>query len=164
LKANLKHFFLPEITKPYIFRVLFITLFLFLFFKFVCLPFRIDGLSMEPTYRDGRVNFCFKLHYMFSDLKHQDIVLIRLAGEKVFLLKRVVALEGDTVEFQKGSLIVNGEKVIEDYVQFKSNWNLTLRTVKKGHVYVVGDNRSVPIKTHQFGQTSIKRITGVPLW
>ncbi len=164
MKANLRHFFLPKITRPYILRVLLLTLFMFIFFKFVFLPFRIDGHSMEPTYMNGSFNFCFKLRYMFSDLKRQDIVLIRLAGEKVFLLKRVVALQGDTVAFQKGSLFVNGEKVLEEYVHFTSDWNLSLRTVEKGHVYVVGDNRSVSIYSHRFGQTSIKRVIGVPLW
>jgi hypothetical protein len=29
---------------------------------------------------------------------------------------------------------------------------------------VVGDNRSMPIENHHFGQTSKNRIMGVPLW
>ena len=164
MRTSLKYFFLPQITKPYLVRVLFISFSLFFFFKFVCLPFKIDGHSMEPTYMDGDFNFCFKLRYVRSKPKRQDIVAIRLAGETVFLLKRVVALEGDTLEFRSGALIVNGEKIPEAYVLFPSDWNLPLRTIEKDHVYVVGDNRSVPIHSHRFGQTLVNRIIGGPLW
>ena len=113
---------------------------------------------------DGDFNFCFKLRYVNSKPKRKDVVAIRLAGGKVLLLKRVVALEGDTLEFRNGVLIVNKKKIFEDYLVFPSDWNLPLRTIDKGNIYVVGDNRSVPIHVHQFGQTSVKRIIGGPLW
>jgi len=113
---------------------------------------------------NGGFNFCFKLRYMLSHVERHDVVAIRLAGEKVILLKRVVALEGDIVEFRDGTLFVNEEKADETYVRYPSNWNLSPREVDKDHVYVVGDNRSVPIDVHQFGQTPIERIIGGPLW
>jgi signal peptidase I len=164
LRAGLKHFFLPEITKQYLIRVFFVTLFIFLIFKFVFLPIRINGRSMEPTYMDGGFNFCFKLRYVFTEPKVKDVVAIRMAGERVLLLKRVVALEGDSLEFIDGVLMVNGKKISEDYLVFPSDWNLAPRTVDRGKVYVVGDNRSVPIHVHQFGQAPVKRIVGGPLW
>jgi signal peptidase I len=92
------------------------------------------------------------------------VVVIRLAGKKVMLLKRVVALEGDVVEFCEGKLFVNEKKLDETYVHYRSDWNLPPREVDKNHVYVVGDNRNVPIDMHRFGQTSIDRIIGAPLW
>lgn len=119
---------------------------------------------MQPTYMNGGFNFCFKLRYTFSTPKRHDVVAIRLAGEKVILLKRVVALAGDMVEIKNGILFVNQKKIKETYVQGLSDWNLSPRTVDKNHVYVIGDNRSVPIHVHQFGQTSVSRIIGGPLW
>jgi signal peptidase I len=119
---------------------------------------------MAPTYMDGGFNFCFKLRYIFSRPERGDIVAIRLAGESVMLLKRVVALEGDVVEFRKGDLFINGKKVEEDYSRYPSDWNLAPRTVDEGHIYVVGDNRSVLIDTHRFGQTPTDRVVGAPLW
>lgn len=80
------------------------------------------------------------------------------------LLKRVIAVEGEVVEFRNGKLFINGEKVEEPYIKYPCNWNLPPRLVKKGNVYVVGDNRNMPMDQHTFGQTSIKRITGTPLW
>ena len=113
---------------------------------------------------NGDFNFCFKLRYVFSKPERHDVVAIRLAGEKVILLKRVVALEGEVVEIQKGTFFVNEKKIDETYVRYPSDWNLSPRKVDKRNVYVVGDNRSVPIDVHQFGQTSTDRIIGAPLW
>lgn len=76
------------------------------------------------------------------------------------LLKRVVALAGETVEFRRGALLVNGKMIKEPYVQYPSDWNLGPREVKSGKIYVVGDNRSVPLHQHHFGQVSVKRVVG----
>jgi len=164
LKPNLKHFLFPKITKRYLLRICLLAFLAFIFFRFICVPFRIKGHSMEPTYKHGGFNFCFRLRYIFSEPEKHDVVAIRLAGERVVLLKRVVALEGDVVEFRNGTLFLNEEETHETYVRLPSSWNLPPREVDKGHVYVVGDNRSVPIDVHQFGQTPIERIMGVPLW
>ena len=118
---------------------------------------------MEPTYRDGGINFCWKLHYLFSKPKRHDVVAVRFAGNKVMLLKRVVALEGEQIEFRDGRLFVDGEELREPYVCYPCNWNLPPRQVEKDCVYVVGDNRNMPIQNHYFGQTSVDRIIGVPL-
>ena len=80
------------------------------------------------------------------------------------LLKRIIATEGETVEFKEGYLHINGKKINEPYVTGRQKWDLLPRTVKKDHVYVVGDNRNVPMKMHDFGQTPVNRIIGAPLW
>jgi signal peptidase I len=92
------------------------------------------------------------------------VVVVRFAGSKVMLLKRVVALEGEQVEFRNGRLLVDGKAIDEPYVRYPCNWNLSPRQVERDCVYIVGDNRSKPIKNHYFGQASMKRIMGVPLW
>jgi signal peptidase I len=80
------------------------------------------------------------------------------------LLKRVVALEGEQVEFREGVLFVDSEEVPERYVVYPCNWNLPARKVEKGCVYVVGDNRNMPIEQHVLGQVEVKRVVGKPLW
>jgi signal peptidase I len=80
------------------------------------------------------------------------------------LLKRVVALEGERIEFRNGKLLVDGNTIEESYVQYPCDWNLSPRQVEQESVYVVGDNRSMPLEDHHFGQAPIKRIVGVPLW
>jgi len=119
---------------------------------------------MEPTYHHGDVNFCWRLRYLFSEPKRHDVVAVRFAGSKVMLLKRVVALEGEQVEFRDGKLFVDGKEIEEPYVRYPCTWNLSPRQVKKDCIYVVGDNRSMPNENHYFGQASKSRIMGVPLW
>ncbi len=115
---------------------------------------------MEPTYHDGSFAFCWSLSYLFSDVKRFDVVTVRFSGKKVMLLKRVIALAGDTVEFRDGILYVNDKEIQEDYVKFRNPWNLQPRTVKPGHVYVLGDNRGTPMARHRFGQVQSRRIIG----
>ncbi len=119
---------------------------------------------MEPTYPNNGINFCFKLHYLFSDPKRFDVVAVRLAGERLMMLKRIVGLEGERVEFRNGQLFVNSVRIEEPYVRGPCEWNLPPREVEKGKVYVVGDNRNMPIEEHVFGQVAGNRIVGSPLW
>lgn len=163
-ESSLKNFFCPDITGRYLLRVAVVALTAFIVFKYVLIPFRIQGESMAPAYVTGSFNFCFTLRYVFSGPKPPDVVTVRMAGQSVMLLKRVVATGGQTVEFREGRLFVDGKIVDEPYVSGKSDWNLAPVMVKPGNVYVVGDNRSMPAGRHTFGQTPVNRIAGAPLW
>ena len=162
--SRIRRFFFPSLTPRFLIRVCFVAVFAYLFFGHVLLPIRIQGTSMEPTYRNGGINFCWKLRYLFSKPERHDVVAVRFAGNRVMLLKRVVALEGEQIEFRDGKLFVDGEEVPEPYVIYPCTWNLPPRRVEKGSVYVVGDNRNMPLEHHYFGQTTLKRVIGVPLW
>jgi signal peptidase I len=148
----------------FLIRVFLVSLFAYLFFSYLCIPFTIQGISMEPTYPNGGINFCWRLRYLFSEPQRHDVVTVRFSGSQVMLLKRVVAREGEEVEFRGGRLLVDDREIEESYVRFPCNWNLPSRRVEKGCVYVVGDNRSMPIENHYFGQTSKNRVMGGPLW
>ncbi len=119
---------------------------------------------MEPTYHDGGINFCWKLRYLFSDPARFDVVAIRFSDHRRMLLKRVVAFQGEVVEFRQGKLFIEGKAIDEPYVRYPCDWNLSPRRVEKGCVYVIGDNRSMPMEEHLFGQTRLERIIGSPLW
>jgi signal peptidase I len=164
INKRIRQFFFPSLTLKFLIRASSIALFAYLFFGHICTPLLIKGLSMEPTYRNGSVNFCWRLRFIFSGPKRHDVVAVRFAGNKVMLLKRVVAVEGERVEFRDGKLFVDGKEMDEPYVRYPCNWNLPPRQVEKDCVYVVGDNRNMPIENHHFGQASVKRIIGVPLW
>lgn len=159
----LRRFLLPEVNRFFLLRVAAVIAAAFLIFTQVLLPLRIEGQSMEPTYGNG-FNLCWRGRYLFTSPQRGDVVVIRLAGRRVLLLKRIVALAGDTVAFARGVLLVNGQPVTEPYVRFRSDWDLAPRTVAPGKVYVVGDNRGVPMPRHHFGQVDQQRIVGGLLW
>ncbi len=161
---RLQKFLFPTVNRTFLLRILVVGITAFILFKYILIPFRISGLSMVPTYRDGEFDFSFTLKYLLTPPKRFDVVTVRYSGNHVMLLKRIIALEGETIAFKKGFLLINGRQIDEPYVSQRQPWDLPPRIVKKNHVYVAGDNRNVPMETHYFGQTPIDRITGAPLW
>jgi len=160
ISRRIRRFFFPSLNKKYFLRLLFLGLSCYLIFSYLLIPLRIQGMSMDPTYRNGSFAFCWRPRYLFSQIKRFDIVTVRFSGRSVMLLKRVIALPGDIVEFREGLLYLNGKLIDEPYVQHRSLWNLSPRTVAAGHVYVVGDNRGTSMSRHHFGQVTIQRIIG----
>ena len=59
-----------------------------------------------------------------------------------FLVKRIVAIGGDTVAIQGGALVLNGEYASEPYVREPMNADFEAITVPEGEVFVLGDNRN----------------------
>ena len=163
-KKTLNKFLFPQISPYYILRVAAVTVGAYLFFSYVCIPIKIKGISMEPNYSDGSYNLIWRAVYFYRSPEVSEVVGVRLAGKNIMLLKRVVALEGDTVEFRKGKLMVNGKTKDEPYLRYPCNWELEKRKVEKGSIYVVGDNSDMPMRNHVFGQTDLNRIVGVALW
>ncbi len=155
---------MPRLDRRYALRLILTALTAFLVFRYLVTPFYLYGESMAPTYGARGFTFGWRLAYLFSEPGRGDVVIIRLAGDRVALLKRIVALPGETVEFRNGELFIDGERLYEPYVIKPSNWTLEPRVVDDGHYYVVGDNRSIPISLHHFGQVSRNRIMGTPLW
>jgi signal peptidase I len=76
-------------------------------FKYVLLPVRVNGPSMLPTYRENSVNFVNRLAYRNSDPKRGDVVAVRYSGASMMLMKRVVALPGETIEFVNGRVLID---------------------------------------------------------
>lgn len=97
---------------------------------------------MFPTYHDRGVNFVNRLAYRHTEPQRGDVVGIRMAGPSVMLMKRIVGMPGETIAFEKGQLLINGERIDEPYLKFHSPAP-DLDPVKLGpnEYYVIGDNR-----------------------
>lgn len=162
---DLKSFFLPKLTKLYLLRVVLVALCAWLLFGYILRPAIIKGESMMPTYGSFSVNICWLPAYWFAEPAVGDIVTVRYVDNRTMLLKRIVALEDDTVEFREGKLMVNGTVCEQPWNSLtECNWNLPPRVVEKGCVYVVGDNRTMNIDDQIFGQVEKSRLAGKPLW
>lgn len=159
----ISHFYVPKLDGAFLTRLITIVAVGYVLFSFVLLPQFIVGASMEPTYFRRGFTFCWRGKYLFSKPKRGDIVIIRFTN-KVFLLKRIIGLPRDTIAFRNGVLYLNGIAQKEDYIKNPCDWNQLPRKVAPGHVYVIGDNRSMDIRRHKFGEVSQKRIHGAPLW
>lgn len=160
----LKEFLFPELNKRFFLRAALVGLCSYFLFYFFFTPVILKGKSMEPTLKDGSIHFICRICFLFKEPQKGDIVGIKLAGRKVILLKRIIAKEGEKVVFKNGKLIIDGIEIDEPYIKVQSDWNYEGKLVGKGNVFVVGDNRSVPIESHDFGEVSKRRVEGKLIW
>ena len=145
-------------------RAVVLAAFTLIVFRFVFLPVRLRGTSMEPTYADGSVNLVSLLRYRLRFPRKGDVVAIRMAGTQVMLFKRVVALPGQKVAFRAGRLVVDGKEVQEQYIVRPCDWDREEVEVGPDEFYVVGDNRSMPVDLHSHGRVRRNRIVGGPVF
>ena len=126
----------------------------------------VDGTSMEGTLHDG--DYVYAIHS--SSPRRGDIVIIDTGavvdGKKKIIIKRVIALEGDTVELKAGVLYLNGEKVDEPYIDPAKNIPTDLKLdgpIPEGHMFFMGDNRkdSDDCRTNYGHSMKISKTIGV---
>ncbi len=135
-----------------------------LFFSFVLHPAFIHGGSMKPAYPERGLLFYWSLPWLWRQPERGDAVVLRYAGSDILLLKRIIAFQGEIVEFRRGQCFVNGQALHEPYVKYTCQWDMPPRKVEEGCIYVMGDNRAMPIEEHNGGQIRRSRLLGVPLW
>lgn len=129
-------------------------------FHFILLPIRVTGISMLPTYKDRSINLVDCLAYWDHEPRRGDVVSIRLAGRHLMLMKRIVGLPGETVAFDDGRVVINGNPLDEPYEKQPCDWNVAPVKLGPGMYFVVGDNRTMPAEDHVFGAVSRDRIVG----
>ena len=161
--ATVAEFFVPKLKRGFFLRMGIVAICAFIICKWFLIPCFIDGESMMPTFPSRGFTFCWTGKYWFSQPQRGDVVIVKYVN-KVFFLKRVVALPGDTVQFRYGVLFLNGSPQKEPYVRYISAWNTKPVKIAPGHCYVVGDNRSQYVENHRFGQIRTNRIVGAPLF
>ena len=137
-----------------------IAIVVFLVFRFVIGISRVSGNSMYPTYRDGEPVVYSRLH---PNYKRGDVASVRMpSGE--YIIKRVVAVGGDTVEVKDGVFIINGEPEEGSYINGETEPQDELVvypiTLKEGQIFVLGDNRAVSIDSRTIGPVATSQTRG----
>ena len=112
--------------------------------SFIVTPAVVDGQSMEDTLYNNNVVILNKLDYKLNDIKRFDVVVLKYNGEK--LIKRVIGLPGEHVEYKDGNLYIDGFLTEDTYGKTGTD-DFKLETLGylniPGDMYfVVGDNRS----------------------
>ncbi len=127
--------------------------------------FRITGIlqmSMFPTVDPGDRVIVNCLTYEFRDPRSGEIVVVRDPNDaKKDIIKRIIAVGGDTIELTDGVLYVNGEAVEEPYVVNKDvvKGQPKLK-IPEGYIYVMGDNRPVSGDSRDVGPIAEDDIIG----
>lgn len=115
---------------------------------------KVDGRSMVPTLADG--DRLFASRFMYSP-KQGDIVVVepflkdgtvkgKLMIGRTLYIKRVIAVEGQTIDIRNNKVYIDGHLYKEPYIPSEfvtvDGTTKTPLVVPEGHVFVMGDNRS----------------------
>ena len=158
--------------------VLFAAIAIALFTRLVLVQaYHIPSGSMIPTLEDGDRVVVNRLSYRLGEIERGQVVVFAkpqgTAGEND-LIKRVIGLPGETIQFVDNEVYVDGFRVDEPYLaqQDSTRPRLTipgcgqldpasdLCEIPEGHVFVMGDNRLGSSDSRVFGPIETESIVG----
>lgn len=153
---------------------------------FLVQAFFIPSGSMHDTLLEGDRVMVNKLAYRFGDPGRGDVIVFDNPqnaddeGETIFgalvrhvaeslglsspdsaLIKRIVAVGGETIEIRQNRVLVDGVALDEPYL--KEGFRMARYgpfVVPEGHVFVMGDNRSSSTDSRVFGAIPEGSIVG----
>jgi signal peptidase I len=132
---------------------------------FIYQPVKVEGTSMMPALTDQERIFINKFTYRFGsgNIEHSDLVVFWFPLDRTkSYIKRVIALPGDTVQIDNGTVYVNGTQLDEPYVpnEYRDRQSQALLTVPPDNYFVLGDHRSSSNDSRAWGTVERKYIYG----
>lgn len=140
-----------------------------LFRTFIATPVIVSGSSMDPTLKDGEV---LVLNKLVKKYNREDIVVIDavINGNKERIVKRIIGMPGEKIEYVDHSLYINDEKAYDSFNKITDDFNLKdivgLEKIPEGYYFVMGDNRdnSLDSRDSRLGLIKEEDIIGKPIF
>lgn len=130
---------------------------------YIFTPIKVNGSSMEPTLKHGDIMILNEIGYHLNGVERFDIVVVNVNGERI--IKRVIGLPGDSVEYRDSKLYINEEEVLENFISedtldFSVSKDLGYEVIPDDYYFVVGDNRDNSVDSRIIGLVNSKQIMG----
>ncbi len=131
-----------------------------LFRTFIATPVRVDGTSMDSTLKNGEILILNKLDRSYERF---DVVVVdvEVDGNTSKLVKRIIGLPGESIEYKDNQLYINGE-VIKDVAPSRTN-DFSLKEIYNidklpdDCYFVMGDNRKYSRDSRDYTVGIIKK-------
>lgn len=125
--------------------------------------------SMEETLKENDYILLSRQAYgLFGEVERGDIIVFESSlktqdGGNKLLVKRIIALPGDTISIEGGGVMINGQLVEEEYT--KDGYTATEMEeviIPDGYVFAMGDNRqnSMDSRDSRVGLVSLDTVVG----
>ncbi len=124
---------------------------------FIATPVRVNGSSMDTTLKNGETMILNKLGMKVKGIKRWDIIVIKT--ETTYLIKRVIALPGESIKYEEGQLFIN-DVLTEDKYSKTLTEDFEEVKVGKNEYFVMGDNRFVSQDSRIIGAVDKSEIKG----
>jgi signal peptidase I len=135
---------------PYVIIVILVVLFR----TFIATPILVKGRSMYDTLSGNEMMILNKL----AKIDRYDIVVVD-EPEDDYIIKRVIALPGETVYCENNTIYVNN-KIIDDKYAYGETYDFEEIKLKDNEYFVMGDNREVSKDSRIIGPVTKKEIKG----
>ncbi|MGO9436449.1 MAG: signal peptidase I [Terracidiphilus sp.] len=134
-----------------------------LIITFLYQPVRVEGTSMLPRLEDHDRLFINKFVYHIESIQRGDVVVFHYPRdpEKSYI-KRVIALPGDRIWIDRGSVWVNGVPLHEGYVpeRYRDSRSMAEMVIPDDSYFMMGDHRSISSDSREFGPVERDLIYG----
>jgi len=121
---------------------------------FLYQPVRVDGPSMMPELEDRDRLLINKFAYRFEEIHRNDVVVFLYPHDHTkSYIKRVIALPGDDLQIDHGTVSVNGVVIKEPYVpqKYQDDRSQPEMIIPPGEYFLMGDHRVISSDSRDFG-------------
>jgi len=123
---------------------------------FLFTPIKVNGTSMYPTLKPNELMILNKIG-INKGIDRWDIVVVK--EDKKYIIKRVIALPGESIAYIDGKLYINKKEVEDNYSLSNTN-NFNELYLKNNEYFVMGDNRTVSADSRSIGPVTKDQILG----
>ncbi|MBE6149027.1 MAG: signal peptidase I [Firmicutes bacterium] len=122
---------------------------------FLITPVKVNGTSMEKTLQSGDVMILNKI----ATIERDDIVVVGSEVQGSNIIKRVIALPGESIKCEDGIIYINNREYSDKYAYGITD-DFEEIILDNDEYFVLGDNRLVSNDSRSFGPVPSKSIKG----